>query len=153
MAAAAVYHVAAGLGSSLLGGCGSLMRDATCLVIAGYHGVSWHDGSGVMRKVHGSYAGRRAGFEGEGEWRDGFAELLECPRGLATLHLPRHRRRACPQNLLVLYAHEEDQTGNPPLISIFREVSNVSYPHIDSDLEHHACHMRSTRIVSCCGQR
>jgi hypothetical protein len=27
------------------------------------------------------------------------------------------------------------------------------YPHIDSDQEHHACRMTSTRIVSCCGQK
>lgn len=106
-----------------------------------------------MRKVHDSYAGRRADFAGEGGWQDGFAELLECPREPATLHLPRHRRRACPQSLLVLYAHEEGQTRNPPLVSILREVSNEYYPRIDSGQEHHACHMRSTRIVSYCDQR
>lgn len=40
MAAAVVCHVAAGLDSNLLGGCGFLTKDATCLVIAEYHVVS-----------------------------------------------------------------------------------------------------------------
>lgn len=107
----------------------------------------------MTRRVHDSCAGRRAGFGGEGEWRGGSAELLGCPREPVRPHLPHHRHLACLRNLPDLYARGEGQTGKKLPVRDFGMNRRVFYSHIDSDQEHHACRMMSTRIVSCCGQK
>lgn len=99
-----------------------------CLAVAGFHDVSWHDGSGVRRRVHDSCAGRRADFGGEGGWRGGSVEQLGCPRELAKPHLHHHRHLAYPQNLPGLYARGEGQTEKELPVRDFRDESKKVLP-------------------------